>query len=131
MILFGSHARGEARPHSDVDFLVVEPEVANEAEESVRTKTRGYLSAGGEHSVDWFHRELGKVLWDACGMARSGPVLEHVSYGVHVVIAGGDAPAAAITDGILGVVAVVIVPVAIAPTAAPTVRVRREECCLV
>jgi uncharacterized protein len=36
VILFGSHARGEAGPHSDVDFLVVEPEVADEAEESVR-----------------------------------------------------------------------------------------------
>jgi predicted nucleotidyltransferase len=36
VILFGSHARGEARPNSDVDFLVVEPEVANEAAESVR-----------------------------------------------------------------------------------------------
>lgn len=36
VILFGSHARGEATPRSDVDFLVVEPEVANEAEESVR-----------------------------------------------------------------------------------------------
>lgn len=36
VILFGSHARGEASPHSDIDFLVVEPEVANEAEESVR-----------------------------------------------------------------------------------------------
>jgi uncharacterized protein len=36
VILFGSHARGEASSHSDVDFLVVEPEVANEAEESVR-----------------------------------------------------------------------------------------------
>ena len=36
VILFGSYARGEARPHSDVDFLVVEPNVANEAEESVR-----------------------------------------------------------------------------------------------
>lgn len=38
MILFGSHARGEASPRSDVDFLVVEPEVANEAEESVRLR---------------------------------------------------------------------------------------------
>ena len=28
-------------------------------------------------SVDWFHRELGKVLWEACGMARNGPGLEH------------------------------------------------------
>ena len=36
VILFGSHARGDARPGSDVDFLVVEPEVANEAKESVR-----------------------------------------------------------------------------------------------
>lgn len=36
IILFGPHARGSAHLHSDVDFLVVEPEVANEAEESVR-----------------------------------------------------------------------------------------------
>lgn len=36
VILFGSHARGEANTHSDVDFLVVEPEVDNEAEESIR-----------------------------------------------------------------------------------------------
>ena len=32
----------------------------------------GYLSAEGEHSVDWFHRELGKIMWEACGMARNG-----------------------------------------------------------
>ena len=36
VILFASHVRGEASPHSDVAFLVVEPEVANEAEEAVR-----------------------------------------------------------------------------------------------
>ena len=36
VILFGSHAYGEANLHSDVAFLVIEPEVANEAEESVR-----------------------------------------------------------------------------------------------
>ncbi|MEX2448668.1 MAG: nucleotidyltransferase domain-containing protein [Solirubrobacterales bacterium] len=36
VILFGSHARGEAGPHSDADFLIIEPEVADEAEESVR-----------------------------------------------------------------------------------------------
>jgi predicted nucleotidyltransferase len=27
VILFGSHARGEAHPNSDIDFLVIEPEV--------------------------------------------------------------------------------------------------------
>lgn len=36
VILFGSHARGEADSRSDVDFLVVEPEVDDVAGESVR-----------------------------------------------------------------------------------------------
>jgi predicted nucleotidyltransferase len=38
VILFGSHARGDATEHSDLDLLVIEPEVANEAEESVRLR---------------------------------------------------------------------------------------------
>lgn len=36
VILFGSHARGDAGPHSDLDFLVVEPIVEAGDEESVR-----------------------------------------------------------------------------------------------
>jgi predicted nucleotidyltransferase len=36
VILFGSHARGEAHDQSDVDIMVIEPEVENTAEESVR-----------------------------------------------------------------------------------------------
>ena len=36
VILFGSHARGEAAPHSDLDFLVVEPEVDDAGAEAVR-----------------------------------------------------------------------------------------------
>ena len=47
------------------------------AEENVRERVAHYLRSDGEHSVDWFHRELGKVLWDACGMERNGPGLEH------------------------------------------------------
>jgi predicted nucleotidyltransferase len=45
VILFGSHARGEAGQRSDVDFLVVEPEVEDEAAESVRLRKalRGLL----------------------------------------------------------------------------------------
>lgn len=36
VILFGSHARGQAGPHSDLDFLVIEPEVDDAAHESTR-----------------------------------------------------------------------------------------------
>ena len=37
-----------------------------------RERVDGYLSASGEHSVDWFHRELGQIMWEDCGMARNG-----------------------------------------------------------
>jgi len=36
IILFGSHARGEAREDSDIDILVVEPVVRSRHEEIVR-----------------------------------------------------------------------------------------------
>ncbi len=36
IILFGSWARGEAKEDSDLDFLVVEPEVTAQREEMVR-----------------------------------------------------------------------------------------------
>ncbi len=38
VILFGSAARGELTRHSDLDFLVIEPEVENHALESVRLR---------------------------------------------------------------------------------------------
>jgi predicted nucleotidyltransferase len=38
IILFGSHARGDADAGSDIDLLVVEPEVADRAREMVRLR---------------------------------------------------------------------------------------------
>lgn len=38
VILFGSHARGNARPGSDLDFLVIEPEVDGRHREMVRLR---------------------------------------------------------------------------------------------
>ena len=38
VLLFGSHARGDAGPRSDLDFLVIEPSVENRAAESVRLR---------------------------------------------------------------------------------------------
>jgi succinate dehydrogenase / fumarate reductase flavoprotein subunit len=42
-----------------------------EVEDEVRGRISRYLSAGGTRSVDWFHRELGKIVWDYCGMSRN------------------------------------------------------------
>jgi uncharacterized protein len=38
VILFGSHARGDAGRQSDLDFLIVEPRVEHAGEESVRLR---------------------------------------------------------------------------------------------
>jgi succinate dehydrogenase / fumarate reductase flavoprotein subunit len=46
------------------------------AEEGVRDEARRWLSVKGTRTVDWFHRELGKIMWDNCGMARSSASLE-------------------------------------------------------
>ena len=35
------------------------------------TRPQRLLSVNGTRSVDHFHRELGKIMWDNCGMARS------------------------------------------------------------
>ena len=43
----------------------------NEAEEEVNNKINRLLSINGKSTVDTLHRELGRVLWDYCGMARN------------------------------------------------------------
>ncbi len=46
------------------------------AEARVNEQTRQWLSIGGTRSVDWFHRELGKLVWDHIGMERDRAGLE-------------------------------------------------------
>jgi succinate dehydrogenase / fumarate reductase flavoprotein subunit len=41
------------------------------SEEEVAAQTARLLANGGSRSPDSFHRELGKLLWDECGMART------------------------------------------------------------
>jgi succinate dehydrogenase / fumarate reductase flavoprotein subunit len=45
-----------------------------EAETAARTKR--LLDIKGKRTVDSFHRELGKIMWDKCGMARNAAGLE-------------------------------------------------------
>jgi succinate dehydrogenase / fumarate reductase flavoprotein subunit len=42
---------------------------AAEAEISARTKK--FLAINGKRTVDQFHRELGRIMWEFCGMARN------------------------------------------------------------
>ncbi|HKP04829.1 MAG TPA: fumarate reductase/succinate dehydrogenase flavoprotein subunit [Chthoniobacterales bacterium] len=46
------------------------------AESDVRTRTEKLLAINGKRSVDSFHRELGLLLWDKCGMARNAAGLQ-------------------------------------------------------
>ncbi|MFN8652843.1 MAG: fumarate reductase/succinate dehydrogenase flavoprotein subunit [Gemmatimonadales bacterium] len=40
-------------------------------EAEVEARTKQLLSIKGKRTVDSFHRELGKLMWDNCGMARN------------------------------------------------------------
>ncbi|MCP3964348.1 MAG: succinate dehydrogenase (quinone) flavoprotein subunit, partial [bacterium] len=42
----------------------------------VEERTEKLLAASGSRGVDSFHRELGKLMWDHCGMARNQAGLE-------------------------------------------------------
>ncbi len=46
------------------------PEV-RATERAVEARTRQLLGIRGTRTVQSFHRELGKIMWDKCGMARS------------------------------------------------------------
>jgi succinate dehydrogenase / fumarate reductase flavoprotein subunit len=43
---------------------------------AVADRVSSLLAVKGTRSVDWFHRELGRTMWDYCGMARSRAGLE-------------------------------------------------------
>jgi succinate dehydrogenase / fumarate reductase, flavoprotein subunit len=46
------------------------------AEAEARERFRQYVSIGGTRSPDHFHRELGRIVWDYCGMERTAEGLE-------------------------------------------------------
>ena len=51
------------------------PEVKR-AEACIAELTRHLLSIEGKRTVDSFHRELGRIVWEECGMARNAAGLE-------------------------------------------------------
>jgi succinate dehydrogenase / fumarate reductase flavoprotein subunit len=50
---------------------------ANDVREQTARLLKNTKSGKGGQTVDHFHKELGKVMWDNCGMARNKAGLEH------------------------------------------------------
>jgi len=54
----------------------IEDPVFHQVETEVSERVKGFLAGRGTRSVDWYHRELGRLLWDYCGMTRDRTGLE-------------------------------------------------------
>jgi succinate dehydrogenase / fumarate reductase flavoprotein subunit len=68
--------------------------------ERVHQQTKRLLAIEGSRTVDSFHRELGALMWDKCGMARNGTGLQEAlrripeiraEFWENVNVPGGDA----------------------------------------
>jgi succinate dehydrogenase / fumarate reductase flavoprotein subunit len=56
--------------HGDDPVRIDHPAVG-EAQQWVADRLTRLLSIRGKRSADFFHRELGKLMWDRCGMSRN------------------------------------------------------------
>ena len=53
-----------------------------DAEAAAQEHTRRLLEVSGDKPVDYFHRELGRIMWDKCGMSRSAAGLREAAAAV-------------------------------------------------
>jgi succinate dehydrogenase / fumarate reductase flavoprotein subunit len=60
-----------------LDAVTVDHPAFREAEAAVTARTARLMAIKGTRTVDSFHRELGKLMWDYCGMARTEAGLKH------------------------------------------------------
>ncbi|MDB6015553.1 MAG: Succinate dehydrogenase flavoprotein subunit [Pedosphaera sp.] len=67
----GNYFASEKQPKSDVNH----PEFKL-ALDNVKALTKRLLSINGKRTVSSFHRELGKIMWEKCGMARTAASLK-------------------------------------------------------
>ena len=48
----------------------------DEAEKDVKERIEFFVNNKGTHSVDYYHKKLGKIMWDKCGMSRNAEGLK-------------------------------------------------------
>ena len=51
--------------------ISIESSEFDEAEATARNRMEGFLNSKGNTPVEAFHRDLGKIMWSQCGMARN------------------------------------------------------------
>ncbi|MEE8469450.1 MAG: fumarate reductase/succinate dehydrogenase flavoprotein subunit [Planctomycetota bacterium] len=66
-----THLAGRPLEHVDTSH-----EAFAEAENGARERFQRLLAVAGSRTVDSFHRELGRICWDHCGMSRNRAGLE-------------------------------------------------------
>ena len=67
---------GDYLASNKFDKIEASHPAVREAESNVTQLTRRLLEGKGTRSVDSFHRELGKIVWEYCGMARTAEGLK-------------------------------------------------------
>ncbi len=68
---------GDYLAKTKFDKITPEHAACREAENNVNCITKRLLEIKGKRTVDSFHRELGKLLWEYCGMSRRAEGLKH------------------------------------------------------
>jgi succinate dehydrogenase / fumarate reductase flavoprotein subunit len=59
-----------------LEQVTTEHAAFRQAEGEARAKLAQFLAIRGKRSVDSFHRELGKIMWEYCGMSRTATGLK-------------------------------------------------------
>lgn len=67
---------GDFLSQNSPEKLSTEAPEFKEAEKEVTTSTSKILNVNGSRTVDSFHKELGRIMWNECGMARNKSGLE-------------------------------------------------------
>lgn len=62
---------GDYLAQTKLDKVGTDHPVCQEVEAEVTERIKRLLSIDGKRTVDSFHKELGKVMWDSCGMSRN------------------------------------------------------------
>ena len=56
-----------------------------EAEKEIQKKIEGFITNKGNKTVDYYHRKLGKIIWNKCGMSRNETELKEAMKEVKVL----------------------------------------------